>query len=63
MRWLAHWWGLLTNSAHKSERIELLQTLRDEDQACGREVAAQHLNSLIRKYDRRKGAANGTQRH
>lgn len=51
---LAYWWRILTGAAQQAGRIELLETIRDEDKACGRTEAAEHLNSLIRKHDRRK---------
>lgn len=55
-------WQTLTGSAHRKERIELLEVTRDHCEAKGDQAAAAHLNTLLLKHDRRRrttGAEGG----
>lgn len=54
MKWFGHCWALLTGSAQKGARVELLETVRLGDEREGRSEGAEHLNTLLGKYERRK---------
>lgn len=54
MSWIRHCWGILSGAAQKAQRIELLESMRADDLSKGRTQGAEHLNTLIRKYERRK---------